>query len=56
MDGMLTVLLSGMTALTLLAVRQPARVTAHTVGEGDAERTVFLIKFDPEVMARDAAA
>lgn len=33
----------------------PARVTAHTVGEGDMwpGRTVFLVKFAPEVMERE---
>jgi hypothetical protein len=34
---------------------QPAKVTAHTVavGSGMPDKTVFLIKFTPEVMARE---
>jgi hypothetical protein len=37
-----------------MMVQQTVKVTAHTVedGEGGA-RTVFLIKFVPEVMARE---
>lgn len=33
----------------------PARVTAHTVGEGDMwpGKTVFLVKFQPEVLVRE---
>ncbi len=35
---------------------QPARVTAHYADDKpETVRTVFLIKFEPEVMARDTA-
>jgi len=35
---------------------QPARVSAHNVEmeTGQRDKTVFLIKFDPEVLAREA--
>ena len=35
---------------------QPARVSAHNVemGKGQRDKTVFLIKFDPEVLLREA--
>jgi len=45
-----------MTNLSLsLSIVQPAIVTAHTVavGQGAADKTVFLIKFSAEVMARE---
>lgn len=36
--------------------KQPARVSAHNVEmeKGQRDKTVFLIKFDPEVMLREA--
>jgi hypothetical protein len=33
---------------------QPARVSAHNTGEATEAKTVFLIKFDQAVMAREA--
>lgn len=48
--------IAGVTAGILEGAGFPAEVSAHTVsnGPGQGDRTVFLIKFAPEVMAREA--
>lgn len=46
--------LAGIIAGVLDSARFEARVTAHLVAmEGGVDRTVFLVKFDPEVMSRE---
>mmetsp|Transcript_15357 Transcript_15357/g.51708 ORF Transcript_15357/g.51708 Transcript_15357/m.51708 type:complete len:183 (-) Transcript_15357:97-645(-) len=49
--------IAGVIAGILESANFPAECTAHTVsdGPGMGDRTVFLIKFTPEVMAREAA-
>jgi len=44
--------IAGIIAGVLDSAKFYARVTAHSLGDGT-ERTVFLIKFSPEVMARE---
>lgn len=46
--------ISGIIAGMLQGAGFPARVTAHTVEEGDRKKAVFLVKFAASVMARDA--
>jgi hypothetical protein len=50
--------ISGIIAGCLNGASFPARVTAHTVksesGDASKDKTVFLLKFAPEVMERDA--
>ena len=46
--------LAGIIAGALNNARFDAKVTAHLVSQdGGADRTVFLVKFDPEVIARE---
>ncbi|CAM9648901.1 unnamed protein product [Phaeothamnion confervicola] len=48
-------LVAGVIAGVLDGASFPARVTAHRVAtDGGRDKTVFLIKFDPEVLAREA--
>ncbi|CAN0306387.1 unnamed protein product, partial [Ectocarpus sp. 8 AP-2014] len=49
-------LVAGVIAGVLDGASFPARVSAHNVEmeKGQREKTVFLIKFDPEVLAREA--
>lgn len=46
--------ISGIVAGMLQGAGFPARVTAHTVEEGDRKKAVFLVKFAASVMSRDA--
>ncbi|GAX18587.1 hypothetical protein FisN_10Hh207 [Fistulifera solaris] len=46
--------ISGIIAGMLQGAGFPARVTAHTVEEGDRKKAVFLVKFAASVMSRDA--
>ncbi|GAX17341.1 hypothetical protein FisN_10Lh207 [Fistulifera solaris] len=46
--------ISGIIAGMLQGAGFPARVTAHTVEEGDRKKAVFLVKFSASVMSRDA--
>jgi hypothetical protein len=45
--------ISGIIAGMLQGAGFPARVTAHTVEEGDRKKAVFLVKFAASVMSRD---
>ncbi|CAM9495527.1 unnamed protein product [Ascophyllum nodosum] len=49
-------LVAGVIAGVLDGASFPARVSAHNVemGKGQRDKTVFLIKFDPEVLLREA--
>lgn len=46
--------IAGIIGGVLVSSNFPAKVTAHTVSEDTANRTVFLVKFKPEVTEREA--